>query len=89
MWDAPAASPLPPLHLRAAAVRVPLSQVLAALSQIHARLQEEMGRVPLPDHPNSAKLFGELARADVAFGQWYHHMGVALACVAPGAEGGR
>lgn len=79
-------SAVQPLPQRAAALRVPLSQVLAALSQIHARLQEEVGRVQLPDHPNSAKLFGELAQADQSFAQWYHHLGVALACVAPGQE---
>ena len=77
---------MPPLHLRAAALRVPLAQVLAGLSQLHAGLQDVLSKAQLSDHPNAAKLFGALAEADVAFARFYNRVGVALACVAPGEE---
>jgi hypothetical protein len=75
-----------PLALRSAALRVPLAQVLAALSQIEAELQGKISQVDLSDHPNAAKLFASLAEAKKAFSSYYHHVGVALACVAPGSE---
>jgi hypothetical protein len=78
-----------PLYLRAAALRVPLAQVLAALSQIEAELQGKISQVDLSDHPNAAKLFASLAEAKKDYSRWYHHVGVALACVAPGSEAGQ
>jgi len=68
---------------------VPLSQVLFNLSQLHAGWQEVIAKASISDHPHSAKLMGAMAEAERHFSQVYHHVGVALACVAPGEEGGR
>lgn len=76
-----------PLFLRAAAARVPLAQALAALSTIDKELLGQLAQVDLSDHPQAAKLFAALARSRQNFAAWYHDIGVALGCVAPGEEG--
>jgi hypothetical protein len=76
-----------PLFLRAAAARVPLAQALAALSTIDKELLGQLAQVDLSDHPQAAKLFAALARSRQSFAAWYHDIGVALGCVAPGEEG--